>query len=349
MKHSPFLHDLLVTGKKEEVFPAAAASIVEEDEIEFATISMKPSQINVTEKTLFDVASLTKPLITATIILNLIYQGKLSFSSQLGETIEEAKNSFWEKTTVYQLLTHSSGLIGYRYFFSFFMSKGHLLQKNPKTKSDLLSLILKEKPVYKPGEKSIYSDFGYFLLGIVVERVTGTTLDNLAQDLIPDIKFSFNPEEKKAIPPTEVLSYRGGMVQGEVHDEHTFLVGGISGIAGLFISIEEISKFVQKIIHNLDYDTILPKPFFKEILQMKAKNSTWLPGWDTPSYPHSQGGSKIGNAIGHLGYTGCSIWIDVEKRMGIILLSNRTFPTRFNQKIKSFRPWFYDKIWENLK
>ncbi len=349
MKRSYFLEKLLLKGIEDGVFPAAASAIVKSDEILFATAGLtKMPEISPT--TPFDVASLTKPVITTTLIFKTIEAGRLSLDSQIGDFLEETDETPWNSTTILQLLRHSSGLPSYRFFFLQFIKKGEKLKSSPSNKQKLLRMILKEKPVYQPDSKSEYSDFGFFILGVILEKMYAKTINEIWKENLPDYPIYFNPplEIRKKIPPTEILSYRSH-IQGEVHDEHSFLSGGLTGHAGAFISLKVLSIFIQGLIQNLHSDTIFSKEFWKYILSLKHPNSRWLPGWDTPSRPYSQGGTMIGNAIGHLGYTGCSIWIDTEQEIGVILLSNRTFPTRFNQKIKKYRPWFYDKVWETFK
>ena len=354
MKFSPFIKDLLLKGREENVFSVAAASVIWGDEVFFATVSDE-KLISVTPETLFDVASLTKPLVTASLIFQPILEKKLSLSTTLGEIVEDSRETLWENTTVLQLLNHSSGLPSYRFYFLNFINKGGRLEKGDKSKCNrLVRMILDERMEYQPGSRSSYSDFGYILLGKVVEKVYSATLESAWMGWKERFDLDgmiFNPPDGKYIPPTEILGYRGP-VRGEVHDEHAFICGGVAGHAGLFASLKSISRYVADFMKNFSgEDIFFPSSFLREILSLRIENSTWLPGWDTPSPRRSQAGEKAGrNVIGHLGYTGCSIWMDLDKWVAGILLTNRTFPTRFNQKIKFYRPYFYDKIWEsNLK
>ncbi len=345
---SPLLQKLLKEGKNRGVFPAAAASVITPDKIHLATVNSDYPPLTITKETLFDLASLTKPLVIATLLFQMIEKGKISFHTKLGELYPRSSNSQWGEIPLINYLNHSSGLIGYKFLFLSFIKKGRNLEQSPDSGERLIDFILKENPAYPQGKKSEYSDFGYILLGKAIETFTRKNLQEIisASEIWGNLKYNPPLIERRNIPPAEILSYRGGTIQGEVHDEHAFLMGGISGHAGLFGSLKGVSDFVQKMIKSFESDTIISTSLFKEILKMKIPDFTWLPGWDTPSKPISQGGRKIGGAIGHLGYTGCSIWIELEKRRGVVLLSNRTFPSRFNQKIKKFRPYFHDEIWE---
>ncbi len=345
MIESPRLKSLLETGLKEGVFPHAAASVVDEGEIRFASVSCDSPVV--TRDTLFDVASVTKAVVTSSIIYKSIERGLLSLNTQAGEILPRLRGTSWEETPTIQLMNHSSGLPPYRFFFMHFIRKGRKLTPSSGDRERLMKMVASLEPEYPPGSQSRYSDFGYIILGEMIREMYGYDIDTVWKDLFPDFPVIFKPptEIRSSIPPTEILPYRG-IVQGEVHDEHAFIMGGVSGHAGAFMSLETLSRFIQALIRNLREDLIFPLPLLREILSMKRNNSTWLPGWDTPSRPYSQGGRKIGKAIGHLGYTGCSVWIDLDRRKGVVLLTNRTFPSRFNRKIKGFRPWFHDIIWE---
>jgi len=342
MIFSDKLSKLLEIGIAEDVFSSASCSLVGKDRI-FIGYAGKIDKTNkVDENTLFDLASLTKPLITSTLIITAIGERKLTKKSILKSILPESIGTFWENTSIDELLQHISGLHDYRYLFLKYINKGGILLQSQQNKIKLLNDILRLSPVYSPGTKSLYSDFGFFILGIVLERLYNKPLNIIWEEKYKKYGFVFNPKEKKEfIPPTEIVLYRKEqLVKGEVHDEHAYLVGGVAGHAGAFASISVISKFVKDILYeNVNGDFV--DNYYGRLAH---SDSVFADGWDKPAEKKSQAGNLIKTAIGHLGYTGTSLWVDFDREIGIILLTNRTFPSRFNRKIAQFRPNYYNKV-----
>ncbi len=245
------------------------------------------------------------------------------------------------------LLLHDSGLPDHRDFYK--EAKGH---------DAVLARVLAEPLVREPGTKVEYSDLGFILLGEIVERLTGESLDTFAkreifQTLGMD-RSTFNPPRKlrEDIAPTEMDSaYRKRLIWGEVHDENAWAMGGIAGHAGLFSTAGDIAAFAQMILNGGIYghERILA---YSTIRQFTAHQtiggSVRTLGWDVPEEPSSSGRYFSPSSFGHTGFTGTSLWIDPERKLFVILLTNRVNPTRANEKIRQVRPALHDAIFEGL-
>lgn len=359
------LDSILAQAAKNKVFYGATATVLlHEKSIEKRIIKAygrtrnDNKGVKIVKDTVFDLASLTKPLCTALCIFSLIENKKLAWTTQLQSVFGDKIGSGLKKITIEQLLSHSSGLIDYKPFYRDFKPE----LKEHVTKN-LLSKIMNEETVYLPGEKCLYSDLGFILLGKLIEKVSGVSLDvfykkQITQPLNLSHQLFFKPlylrkkNKDSNIAATEQCPWRNRIIQGEVHDEHCWLMGGISGHAGLFGTAEGVLKLTANILDHLkERKNYLP--FSHDLLRQafirKYKKETWCMGFDKPSPKVSSAGKYISEkSVGHLGYTGTSFWIDPEKDLIIILLTNRVHPSRSNEKIKEFRPYFHNKIIEEL-
>jgi len=307
--------------------------------------------LNVNVFTLFDLASLTKPIATTTVAAILYQRGLLDLEAPVVGVIPEFLVDFCgaldprrPKVTFRMLLAHSSGLPAYEKLFL----KAH-------TRQDLLRAVFTMPLSDDPGTRAEYSDIGFILLGTALERIAGEPLDILCQREIfgplTMINTTFNPpaNTRDKIPPTaDDPSIRKRIIQGEVQDENAFVLGGVAGHAGLFSTAEDLARFAHAMLHGgspiLRPETVA---LFTQRQLAPASTSRAL-GWDTPSAP-SQSGKYFGpNSFGHLGYTGTSLWIDPDRQLSITLLTNRTWPDSANQFIKQIRPRFHDAIVEAL-
>lgn len=315
------------------------------------------SQI-VKKATFFDLASLTKPLCTTLCILVLIKQGKLTWDTLLVDCLKEFKNDPYKRNIrIEHLLTHSSGLRAYRPYFRFF--KGVFTEED---KERLLKYINSDKIVYDLGTQNLYSDLGYILLGEIIERKSGQKLDhffaeqitrklNLENDLffVPINKESANKFVQDCAA-TEKCPWRGRIIQGEVHDEHCWLMGGIAGHAGLFGTIEGVLQLCELMLDQWvgkGKNPFLPGLLFKQLFTTPNNKLNWYRGFDRPTPGGSSSGRYFSEkSAGHLGFSGTSFWMDPENKIVVVLLTNRIHPSRENIKIRSFRPWFHDQIME---
>jgi CubicO group peptidase (beta-lactamase class C family) len=227
----------------------------------------------------------------------------------------------------------------------------------------MLRLIAQESLIYGMGEKGLYSDLGFMLLGFVIERLSGMSLDRFVRERIYQPlaahPLSFLPggdalpssarASFKDIAPTEEDSWRGRLLCGEVHDENAAALGGVAGHAGLFGTADAILAVTGAWLQAYHrrpalLDSALVREF--TMRQDAVPGSTWALGWDTPSAPSSSGRYLSGASFGHLGYTGTSIWIDPVHNLEVVLLSNRVHPSRKNDKIRAFRPVIHDLVYQ---
>ncbi len=315
--------------------------------------------VSVTLHTLFDLASLTKPIATTTMAMILYDRGLLELEAPISGTIPEflTDDARRSRVTFRMLLAHSSGLPAYEKLFL-----------KAKNRDDLLNSAFITQLSADPGTRAEYSDIGFILLGVALERIAGEGLETFCQrEIFGPLALSsttFNPPADLCpkIPPTaderELASERPGttrsifrkrIIQGEVQDENAFVLGGVAGHAGLFSTAEDVARFATAIL-TADRPIIRP-----ETIAMFTHRESNPPGtsralgWDTPSAP-SQSGKYFGpHSYGHLGYTGTSLWIDPDKQLSITLLTNRTWPDCSNQAIKQVRPQVHDAIMEALK
>ncbi len=313
-----------------------------------------PVQIN----TIYDLASLTKPLSTASSILLLAQEGRVSLTQTLGTLLEETKGAPLGQASLRDLLSHKSGLPAWRPFFqSFpptFSSEPDFRLKRIQA---VLEMILKEPIDQSSPPTSTYSDLGYMVLGFVVERVTGQSLADFALErifnLVEASPLAFGMHHIKGdvvdkIAPSEEDAWRGRLLQGEVHDENAAALGGIAGHAGLFGTAQAVGQITKA---WLDSYAGKPSLFQCDVVRQFVKaqpGTSWGLGWDTPSQPSSSGQWFSPESFGHLGFTGTSIWVDPIRELEVIFLSNRVHPTRDNQAIKTFRPKLHDVIIQGL-
>jgi len=291
----------------------------------------------------FDVASLTKPLVTAFLAYEAVQSGKLRLQERAGRYLQELSRP--EAITVEQLLAHTSGLPAWLPLFEDFQ-KGSA--STLEVREGFISRINQVPLLAKPGKERIYSDLGFLILGFLLEVVEGATLDELfARRLAEPLNLGasgFNPLSRGVSPrdiaATEEGDWRGKRLRGEVHDDNAYVLGGVAGHAGLFSTSGDIEKMVQGLWSLWDDPGM--QTFVGPQVQPKL-------GWDSPSRPKSQAGQFFSAAaIGHLGFTGCSLWLDPLDRKYVILLSNCVHPHRGNMAIKEFRSQIHDRILEQL-
>jgi CubicO group peptidase (beta-lactamase class C family) len=227
----------------------------------------------------------------------------------------------------------------------------------------LKELILKDPLAYLPGEEYLYSDLGFMILEWIIEEMTGTTMRKfLEQSFYQPLSLKRTFLSEDAVTPpfkqeifaaTEDCIWRKKVIQGEVDDENAWALGGYSGHAGLFGTAREVYVVVNLLREHYlgkrdDYlkpETV--KAFFTR--QDIARGSDWCLGWDSPAKENSSAGRYFSRkSVGHTGFTGTSVWMDLDKDIIVILLTNRVHPTRENEKIKTFRPALHDLVMEEL-
>lgn len=291
------------------------------------------------EGTCFDIASLTKPICTATLCMISAKEGRLKLSDTVYEWLGGARQPEHRKMTVAHLLTHISGLPAWRPFY-----REIPMHKvgTPEARSHVVSACLQEPIFRAPGSQCEYSDLGFILLGEILQEAWGKNLDELFDEKIAKpfgLKETFFVSIQKRrtarFSPTEDCPWRGRVVKGEVHDQNAFAMGGVAGHAGLFSTTQDIHQFITHFLKN----------FGGESDWHPRHPSDFVLGWNTPTFGTSSAGRYFSpHSIGHSGYTGCTIWIDLDKNFWVILLTNRVHPSTANEKIKAFRPQIHNLI-----
>jgi len=311
----------------------------------------------VTAGTVYDVASLTKVVATTAMAMLLYQRGQLDLDTPLGEllpgfVVGRSRDERARHVKIRHLLAHNSGLPGYVEFF-----------RTLSTPSALLHACLELPLVAEPGARAEYSDPGFILLGkaleVCIREDLATWVRREVFEPLGMAATGFCPSlsARQLIPPTEEdTALRHRRIQGEVQDENAWLLKGIAGHAGIFSNVPDLLRFARAILDagsETTTETGKPRLFNPETVQLFAQRqgpegSSRALGWDTPSENSSSGQHFSTSSIGHLGYSGCSLWIDLEARVAIALLTNRTWPDRQSQLIRQVRPAFHDAVREAL-
>jgi beta-N-acetylhexosaminidase len=312
----------------------------------FGRLSYDDDAPEVRTDTLYDLASLTKVVVTTTTAMILVDEGRLDLSRPVSAFLPRFRGAEKDKVTVQDLLTHSSGL-----------DWGAPLYKDTKGKQAFVDRIEAMDLTYPPGTKSLYSDLGVILLGEILERVAGEPLDGFAQKRIleplgmKDTRYRPGSELLARIAPTERDPWRGRVVHGEVHDENAFAMGGVAPHAGLFGTAPDLARFAQMLLNGgvLEHHRIASREVVEQFTRKAGvPDSSRALGWDTPS-PNSSAGDRLSpRSFGHTGFTGTSMWIDPERKLFVILLTNRVHPTRENNAIFEVRRAVADSVVDGL-
>ena len=290
----------------------------------------QPGSPAVDTNTLYDLASLTKVIATTTLAMILEEAGQLDINRTVASYLPEFNSPEKAQITVRQLLTHSGGL-----------EAGANIYATARGREQYLYQINARPLEYSPGTNMIYSDWDMILLQLVMERITGKTLDVLAADKIfkplgmTDTQFQPPLSLRPRIAPTQVDDARGGLLWGTVHDENAWAMGGVAGHAGLFSTARDLALFSMMILNGgegVNRVRIVKPATIARWTARQGKESSRTLGWDSP-----EGGSSAGQffspwSFGHTGFTGTSIWIDPEKDLFVVVLTNRVNPTRSNTR-----------------
>jgi CubicO group peptidase (beta-lactamase class C family) len=285
----------------------------------FGKLSWSPVSSNVdAEKTIYDIASLSKVVGTTTAIMVLYDEKKVDLDAPVFRYLPAFSGGLKDQVTVRELLTHRSGL-----------PAGRDLWRIAHSPQEARDLVLTTNLEYVPNSAYIYSDLGADLLGMIVEKVSGERLDQfLARRVFGPLGMRdtfYRPADsvRYRIAPTEVTPPRGYPLQGEVHDENAYALGGIAGHAGLFSTAADLSIFAQMMLSGGTYDGvhIISEPTVALFTHRAAGHRAL--GWDTADGDYGSGRYLTERAYGHTGFTGTSIWIDPDREMFVILLTNR--------------------------
>ncbi len=317
----------------------------------------EPESPSVTPETAFDAASLTKVVATTAAMMLLVQRQQINLDTLLGDllpgfVVGRAPGDPARKVTLRHLLAHNSGLPGYVELF-----------RAATTPEALFRACLELPLEAEPGTRAEYSDPGFILLGKALEMRAGEPLNSwCGREIFGPLgmdatSFCPAPALRDAIPPTEEDTwFRHRLIQGEVQDENASVLGGTAGHAGLFSNVADLLRFAAEIVRagagNSSNETpnLFKPATVKQFTQrQEPAGSSRALGWDTPSANSSAGMHFSGHSVGHLGFSGCSLWIDLEASVAIVLLTNRTWPDRQNQLIREVRPAFHDAIREALQ
>jgi len=340
---------------------AAGGQIVFHDA--FGDRQLVPRKLPIFPDTLFDVASITKAVVTSVIAMREVAAGRLTLELPVAELLPEFEGADRAGVTVRQLLSHSSGLPAHRPFW-------RQAAEAPSERRAVLLAAAREPLEYAPGTRAIYSDLGFMLLGWLLERVTGERLDAAARRQIvgplglkaTTFMSLSEPDERarvlgdRSIAATQLCPERHRMLIGEVDDLNAMAMGGIAGHAGLFSTAAELSRIAAALCAAWRGDgggggALVEREVIRTFWSPSGvPGSTWRLGWDGPAAANSQAGTRFPRAgVGHLGFTGCSLWIDPERDTWIVMLTNRVHPAvPKDDRFKRFRPILHDAIVDAL-
>jgi CubicO group peptidase (beta-lactamase class C family) len=345
----PLARAVLDAGLAGRAFPAAAIDVGRGSGSMWRTavgrLRFESSAPECTIDTVFDLASLTKVIATATCAMQGHRAGALDVDAPVGLYLPEWRDPSHATVRLRHLLDHSSGLPAHRRVWeqargrSRFQAAIHACELAPA------------------GRSAVYSDLGFIALGFVLEQVAAAPLDAQWRDLAATIDaptLCYRPPDvwRAHIAPTEFDPWRDRLLVGEVHDENAAALDGVAGHAGLFGTVGDVASFARAVLQT--FTTGSRQLADPEVMRMFASRSA-VPGssralgWDT-MLPTSSCGARLSpRAIGHTGFTGTSLWIDPEQDLYVAFLTNRVYPTRSNEGIRGIRPRLHDAVVEDLE
>jgi len=352
-------YEVIEKAIKDKAFPGATLAVGFRGKVAihaFGKLSYDAKSPAVKPATMYDIASLTKVVVTTTLVEKLA-EGDFAVPLDLDAKIERylpewasgPQPEWRHRVTVRHLLTHTSGLPPFKEYW-----------RTSKSKQDTLTKIFAEPLEYEPGTKEVYSDLGIILMAEIIERLTGRTLDDLAKSFIFSplgMKDSMYKPPKKLWPtiaPTEIdNNFRHRLIQGEVHDENAFAIGSVSGHAGVFSTAPDLAALCQMLLNGGVYahQRILRRTTVAQFtMPQQLSGGTRTLGWAVPTSGGLSGHYFSAHSFGHTGFTGTSIWIDPEpdRQLFVVFLTNRVHPTRENQKIQQVRRDLHDAVMQAL-
>ncbi len=341
----------------EEIFPGGVLLVSERGKTLFFNaygVAHLSSQAPVISETIFDLASLTKPLATTLALMRLVQRDQIKLNDPIGQLLPEFKLTEKARIKIKNLLYHNSGLPDYRPYYKALAGIDNNLRR------DAVRKLLVHEPLVNPIGKTVcYSDLGFMILAWVIEHVSEQRLDQVVADEIyqplglNDLFFiSDNMAESRGpFAATENCPWRKKIMDGQVHDENAYVVGGIEGHAGLFGTADNVHRLLAELL-LVYHGEKKSKIFSRDLLQLFFKRLSGTDkalGFDAPSDSDSSCGSGFSQtSVGHLGFTGTSFWMDLERSVIVILLTNRVHPSRENEGIKKFRPEIHDAVMDTI-
>ena len=341
---------ILESAIVQRAFPSASVAVLCREKLlalkALGRFTYDPQSPSVTPDSIFDLASLTKVVATTAMAMILYERGLLDLEMPVVNLLPEFNGDDPRRAevTVRHLLGHSSGLPAYEKLFL-----------KVTTRDELLRAALAVPLAHAPGTCAEYSDIGFIILGMVLERLAEEPLDRFcATEVFGPLGMlhtAFRPPAAwiTFIPPTCDDPFRHRIVQGEVQDENASVLGGVAAHAGLFSTAADLAAFANSMLHG---GRPIVQPATLRLFtqhQSAPPGTSRALGWDTPSTPSQSGHYFSAQSFGHLGYTGTSLWIDSEKQLAVVFLTNRTWPDCKNQAIRQVRPAFHDAVVKALE
>ena len=339
---------------RDTAFPGAVLVVAKNGVIvhekAYGSYDYDPYSKRVDVNTMFDLASVTKVISTTSAMMRLVGEGKIKLDDPVIKYIPKFGQNGKEHITVYNLLVHNSGLVGWGRFYEVC-----------KTPQSLLDTVFAAKLTYKTGDTTIYSDLGLITTGKIIEKASGTTLDRYVDSVfykpLGMSSTMYNPPEKlwNHIMPTEVDNFwrkTGVAVRGTVHDENAWVLGGVSGHAGLFSTAPNLAILLQMELYGGTYGgkRFIKEDIFHQFTTRQSDKSTRGIGWDMKPATRSWAGTLLSTkTFLHTGFTGTSVAADPTRDLVIVFLTNRVYPTRDTQKISAVRPQVHDAVVRALK
>jgi CubicO group peptidase (beta-lactamase class C family) len=337
---------LLDHGVRERLYPAACVetgtSLGPAWRCATGGLTYEPDASAATPDTVFDLASLTKVIATTSLLMRHVEGRGLSLADRVAR-----RSRFWSGAdralvTVRDLLEHCAGLTAWLPFY-----------RDASGRVDVEAAIGQGALEYPPWTRSVYSDLGFLLLGFIVEDAGGAPLAEQVEPLLGPLGIRYAPpaEWKPRVAPTEVDPWRGRLLQGEVHDENAWMLGGAAGHAGLFGTVGAVGTFARLVLETFGRDTALAHPatLARFVTRSTVPRSSRALGWDTMLPTSSCGTRMSSRAIGHTGFTGTSLWIDPATDRYVVLLTNRVHPSREPRGFAPVRARIHDAIAEVME
>ena len=327
----------------------------------FGAACLSPERHETRLNTLYDLASLTKVMATTSAVLLLVNDDKLKLDQPVVDLLPAFAERGKSEITLRHLLTHSSGLRPWRAYYEDLRERerrrGDSLLATPEGRGSIVGRILRSAPVHDPGEASVYGDLGFIVLGELVAEAAGEPLESFCERRIfKPLGLSdthFNPVpfkgQRASYAATEQCPWREKVLWGEVHDGNAWAMGGAAGHAGLFSSAADVMRFAQEMLAaDRGQSALFPQELAQEFFRRQeiSAGSDWALGWDTPTPGRSTSGSHFSRrSIGHTGFTGTSLWIDLERGTIVVMLANRVHLVAKRSRF-DLRPQVHDLIRE---
>lgn len=344
----------------------------EDERLEYAWVrglaAARPERLPMRRDTIFDLASLTKPIATTTAIMLLVEEGSIALDDPVAKTLPSFAERDKEAVTIRHLLTHSAGLKPWREFHELLIQKerktGERLLGTKEGREWILDRVLRSGLVHAPGEAAVYGDLDFIVLAAIVEAVSHQSFDAFCESRIftrlglSETRFFPIPVDgsqaapeaiRRRVAATENCPWRERILWGEVHDPNASAMGGVAGHAGLFSTADDVMRFAQLFLDAFHgRNESLPQARVREFCerQRMPESSDWALGWDTPTPGASSSGQHFSErSVGHLGFTGTSLWIDLERELIVVMLTNRIHQVAKRSRF-DLRPKIHDAIVE---